>query len=183
VVRLTDGDGKVYSLILTLEVDTLAPALTLNGAADVQLTVGDAYTELGVQALDNKDGDISSSVQMSGSVDTNTPGTYTVTYTVKDKAGNASEITRTVVVQEKLDTIPPSKVSEDLPWIDFAGESSSGTMTLSEDISSVSDAKFVDAKTGATLSGGAVAVSVDPTNSKVVNVNYTINAEWGSSYN
>lgn len=81
--------------------DTLAPALTLNGAADVQLTVGDVYTELGVKALDNKDGDISSSVQMSGSVDTNTPGTYTVTYTVKDKAGNASEITRTVVVQEK----------------------------------------------------------------------------------
>lgn len=51
-------------------------------------------------------------------------------------------------------------------------------MTLSEDIASVSDAKFVDAKTGATLSGGAVSVSVDPTNAKVVKVDYTI----GNSY-
>lgn len=49
-------------------------------------------------------------------------------------------------------------------------------MTLSEDIASVSDAKFVDAKTGATLSGGAVSVSVDPTNAKVVKVDYTIPA-------
>ena len=175
-MRLTDGDGKVYSLILTLEVDTIAPALTLNGAADVQLTVGDAYTELGVKALDNKDGDISSSVQMSGSVDTNTPGTYTVTYTVKDKAGNASEITRTIIVQGKLDIIPPSWVSEDLPYIDFLGESSSGTITLSEEIVSVSGARFVDAITGATLSGGAVSVSVDPMNKKVVKVDYTIPA-------
>ena len=53
------------------------------------------------------------------------------------------------------------------------------TMTLSEDISSVSDARFIDAKTGATFSGGAISVSVDPTNAKVVNVQYTINPWWG----
>ena len=47
-------------------------------------------------------------------------------------------------------------------------------MTLSEDIATVSDAKFVDANTGATLSGGTVSVSVDPTNPKVVNVGYTV---------
>lgn len=51
-------------------------------------------------------------------------------------------------------------------------------MTLSEDIASVSDAKFIDAKTGATLSGGAVSVSVEPTNAKVVKVSYTMDPWW-----
>lgn len=78
------------------------------------------------------------------------------------------------------DTTPPSKVSEDLPWIDAAGATNaSGTITLSEDIASVSDAKFVDAKTGWVLTGGAVSVSVDPIDAKVVRVDYTINPWWG----
>lgn len=51
-------------------------------------------------------------------------------------------------------------------------------MTLSEDIASVSDAKFVDANTGVTLSGGAISVSVDPTNMKMVKVDYTMDPWW-----
>lgn len=49
-------------------------------------------------------------------------------------------------------------------------------MTLSEDIASVSDAKFVDAKTGEVLTGGAVSVSVDPLDHRIVNVNFSIPA-------
>lgn len=41
-----------------------------------------------------------SSVSVSGDVDTTTPGTYTLTYTVKNTQGNTSTFTRTVVVKD-----------------------------------------------------------------------------------
>lgn len=47
-------------------------------------------------------------------------------------------------------------------------------MTLSEDIASVSDAKFIDANTGEVLAGGVVSVSIDSTNPSIIKVNYTV---------
>ncbi|MCT2907375.1 DUF5011 domain-containing protein [Schleiferilactobacillus harbinensis] len=41
-----------------------------------------------------------SSISVSGDVDTTTPGTYTLTYTVKNTQGNTSTFTRTVVVKD-----------------------------------------------------------------------------------
>lgn len=41
-----------------------------------------------------------SSVTVSGDVDTTTPGTYTLTYTVKNSQGNTATFTRTVVVKD-----------------------------------------------------------------------------------
>jgi hypothetical protein len=41
-----------------------------------------------------------SSVSVSGDVDTTTPGTYTLTYTVKNSQGNTATFTRTVVVKD-----------------------------------------------------------------------------------
>lgn len=82
--------------------DTEAPVITLNGAAIVNLSLGDAYTELGATATDNIDGDLTSSIVVGGdTVDTNQVGTYIVTYNVSDMAGNAAvEVTRTVNVTE-----------------------------------------------------------------------------------
>lgn len=42
---------------------------------------------LGVSATDSEDGDLTSSVTHSGTVDVNTPGDYTVTYEVVDSGG------------------------------------------------------------------------------------------------
>ncbi|WP_204244180.1 immunoglobulin-like domain-containing protein, partial [Wocania ichthyoenteri] len=82
--------------------DTTAPVITLNGASTIDLNVGDVYTEQGATANDNKDGDITASVVVAGDVvDTNTAGTYVVTYNVSDTAGNAAtQVTRTVNVAE-----------------------------------------------------------------------------------
>ena len=64
-----------------------------------------SYTDAGARALDNFDGWITSNIVTSGSVDTATAGTYTLTYNVSDAAGNAAiPVTRTVIV---LDTTPP----------------------------------------------------------------------------
>ncbi|WP_420573452.1 immunoglobulin-like domain-containing protein [Kordia sp.] len=80
-------------------VDDIAPVITLNGDAVIDLNVGDFYTELGATAVDNVDGDLASSISISGTVNTNTAGTYIIRYNVSDAAGNAAaEVTRTVNV-------------------------------------------------------------------------------------
>ncbi len=80
--------------------DTTPPVITLNGDAEVNLTVGDPFTDPGATATDDTDGDISGNITVGGdTVDTNTVGTYVITYNVSDAAGNAAaEVTRTVNV-------------------------------------------------------------------------------------
>ena len=68
---------------------------------DVYLQIGDTYTDAGATAIDNIDGDLTSSIVTVNPVDTSTAGTYTVTYNVSDAAGNAAEeVTRTVFVDD-----------------------------------------------------------------------------------
>ena len=86
----------------TSVVDTTAPVIELLGANPQELTVGDAYVELGATASDDTDGDISASIVTDATaVDTATAGSYSVTYNVSDAAGNpATEVVRTVTVEE-----------------------------------------------------------------------------------
>ena len=59
--------------------------------------------------MDNVDGDITANIVVGGDiVDTNTLGTYIITYDVSDAAGNAAtQVTRTVNVIDLADTTPP----------------------------------------------------------------------------
>ena len=88
-------------------VDTTAPTLALLGANPlvIECNVG-AYVEPGAKAVDLCDGDLSEQITIdASSVDTSQVGTYTVTYTVSDAAGNAAtRRARTIIVQ---DTTPP----------------------------------------------------------------------------
>ncbi|WP_342985444.1 immunoglobulin-like domain-containing protein [Clostridium saudiense] len=71
------------------------------GTNEVTIKVGGTFNELdGVTARDSFDGDLTSSIKISDldKVDVNTPGQYTVKYTVKDVAGNEVTIDRTIIV-------------------------------------------------------------------------------------
>ena len=82
------------------------PLITLLGETDVSLELGSTYTDAGATAVDNIDGDITSSIEIVNNVDINTVGTYTVTYNVSDAAGNAAtQVTRTVNITPDV-TIP-----------------------------------------------------------------------------
>ncbi|MBM7035478.1 immunoglobulin-like domain-containing protein [Vibrio ulleungensis] len=82
----------------------IAPEITLLGDSSVQLTVGDIYTDAGVTATDNLDGDVTSYVVTNNPVDTSTAGVYIVTYNVTDNDGNvAKQVARTVTVVEASD--------------------------------------------------------------------------------
>ncbi len=99
----TDACGNVadeISVTYTWTEDTDAPVVTLNGDAVVNICQGESYTDAGATASDICSGDISGSIVMTGSVDTNVPDTYILYYNVEDACGNeATEITRTVVVE------------------------------------------------------------------------------------
>ncbi len=78
------------------EKDTTAPTITINGERSVTVYEGDLYIDGGATA--NDDTDESLIVSTTGSVDTSTPGEYTITYTATDSANNSSTSTRTVLV-------------------------------------------------------------------------------------
>jgi hypothetical protein len=86
--------------------DGTAPVITRDGDASISLELGTAYTDAGATATDSLDGELTSSISTSGTVDVNTEGTYTITYDVSDSAGNAAtQVTRTVAITPDV-TVP-----------------------------------------------------------------------------
>lgn len=78
--------------------DLVKPVITLNGEAEETLSLGEKYIEKKAIVKDDCDGDISDRLQITGNVDINVIGTYLVSYTVSDAAGNTETVTRTVKV-------------------------------------------------------------------------------------
>lgn len=91
--------GKTYTdkRVITIT-DSAPPELTLNGPTVIGLYVGEAYSEPGWSAIDDIDGDLTNAVSVTGGVDTNYFGVYTIKYSVADSAGNASEASRKIFV-------------------------------------------------------------------------------------
>ncbi len=88
--------------------DTTPPVITLLGDNPKTVLKDQPFTDSGAIASDNQDGDLTSQIVVTGSVDTHTVGTYTLFYNVSDAAGNAAlEVTRTVDVIDAPDTTPP----------------------------------------------------------------------------
>jgi len=80
--------------------DTTGPVVTILGDNPMVVAQGGTYTDPGATALDDLDGDVTSSIVTGGdTVDTATIGTYNVTYTVSDAHSNETIETRVVNVQ------------------------------------------------------------------------------------
>jgi uncharacterized repeat protein (TIGR01451 family) len=79
--------------------DTISPVITLVGDDPVTVEVNSSYEDAGATAADTVDGDLTAGIVTVDPVDITTPGIYTITYNVKDTAGNAAtQVTRTVNV-------------------------------------------------------------------------------------
>lgn len=83
--------------IVTVQ-DTVAPVITLNGNNPMQVGFGTVFTDPGATASDGCAGDLTSSIVVTGSVDTNTVGFYALTYSVSDPSGHSDTEVRTVEV-------------------------------------------------------------------------------------
>jgi len=81
-------------------IDSTRPVITLKGSAEYMLPLTVEYKDPGYEALDNYDGDITSNVIISGTVDCSTPGSYDLLYEVSDSSGNKIRERRIVTVLE-----------------------------------------------------------------------------------
>ena len=69
------------------------------------MELGSEYIEAGASAIDNVDGDLTNGILITGSVDSNTAGTYTISYDVSDSSGNAANtVSRTIVVNAESES-------------------------------------------------------------------------------
>ncbi len=78
--------------------DTIAPVITLNGESSITLNQDEEYIEAGASAVDSVDGNLN--VVIDGSVNTSVPGSYVLSYSVEDSAGNQATTNRTIIVEQ-----------------------------------------------------------------------------------
>ena len=132
-------------------VDTTAPTIALVGSDTVSTHKGAAYVDAGVTTSDACSGSVT--VNTTGSVDTNTVGVYTLTFTASDSADNTSApVTRTVSVIDSGFTITSQPAS--------ATNAYSTTATFSVGVDFPAGLSYQWAKNGTSLSdAGTVAGS------------------------
>ena len=88
----TDAAGNAGTDTRTVTVvDITAPVITVTSGTDT-IEAGGTWADAGATA------DTGETVTASGTVDANTAGTYTITYTATDAAGNVGTATRTITV-------------------------------------------------------------------------------------
>ena len=93
-----DSEGnqaRPVSRVVTVA-DTVAPVITLSGEVSLEIDQNSSYEDAGATAVDAVDGVVA--VVVSGSVDTATEGTYTLTFTATDAAGNTASLVRNITV-------------------------------------------------------------------------------------
>lgn len=99
IYTVTDSSGNRTSVERIIQYkDEIAPVLTLTNQNSISINKGETFREPGFAAMDETDGELTQSVWMEGSVDTNTYGTYQLIYRVKDAAGNTAEAVRNIRV-------------------------------------------------------------------------------------
>ncbi len=79
--------------------DTTAPVIS--GAVDVTYYLNETVDLLaGISAVDNADGNVTSSISIDGTVDNTVVGVYPITYSVTDEAGNTASVTINITISE-----------------------------------------------------------------------------------
>ena len=100
VVRDEQGNTSFPMRIKVIVANDLVVPV-IKGAEDKVIHLGDNFNAReGVTAYDNEDGDLTNKIVVTGKVQTNTVGRYTLTYTVTDSSKNMAKVTRVVEVIE-----------------------------------------------------------------------------------
>ena len=110
--RVKDTSGNEAVVTRTIRyADLDAPVMTLKGENPMSILIGSDFVEPGVIAWDGCDGYISDQVIISNiEIDPYVPNSYTITYSVTDRAGNTASIERVLNVEayENPETVTPS---------------------------------------------------------------------------
>jgi len=103
--QATDALGHTATKTRTVKVyNSFLPQLLLNGSYTMQVEVGGTFSDPGATASDERDGDVTAEIEITGTVDTGRVGTYSIGYLITNSLGYQISTTRTV---EVVDTTPP----------------------------------------------------------------------------
>jgi len=91
--NITTQDQSTITHFVTFEIKGV------NAYNETAVALGSDYVDQGVVAMEGEE-DVSSSVTVSGEVDTSTPGVYTISYSATNKDGYSSSAVRTVIVYD-----------------------------------------------------------------------------------
>ena len=164
--------------------DGANPELELFGGAGITREAGQAWAEPGAAGHDARDGNLTASITITGTVDMNTTGTYILTYSVADAAGNEANASRTVTV---VDTTHPvltllgdanMSQAKDSAWVDpgaTASDSLDGNLTSSITITGTVDVNTTGVYT--------LTYSVSDGASNEANATRTVNVGQASTHN
>ena len=165
----TDSSGNTVTVERTLVYkDVIAPVITLVQGNNIARDKGADFAEPGFSAVDECDGDITSQVSVSGTVDGHTYGTYVLTYTVTDSSGNVAEVKRTVQIADLTK-----------PVISLAGDVTSYIQvgsTYTEPGFSASDNIDGDITSKVAVSGG-----VDTSKMGINTITYSVSDAFGNT--
>ena len=92
--------------------DSTPPVITITGG-NVNLIIGDTYTDAGATASDDRDGDLTNLVETDNPVNTALAGTYVVHYSVFDNTGNEGTADRYVYVRNRSSALRGSYLVKD----------------------------------------------------------------------
>ena len=100
------GNVAVQTITVTVLLETVPP--TISGVHTIYGTVNTAPNYLsGITANDNVDGNMTDDIVVgTGLVNLSSAGTYTITYTVTDAAGNVTTATAQVILVEGVESMP-----------------------------------------------------------------------------
>lgn len=104
-VNATTQKGGLFTRTFQLRVSrpvNTPPVIQLNGGQVIQLTLNNTFTDPGFVAGDVEDGNLTSQVVVSGSVNKDSVGNYTLNYSVTDADGATTSINRFVEVRNSL---------------------------------------------------------------------------------
>lgn len=119
--KVTDSGGLSVQVNRTLNVTpkpvapavpiNTAPTISLLGSTTISLTQGATFADPGATATDKEEGNVSSKIVKTGSVNTSVVGTTTLTYKITDIGNLSAQVTRTVIVNPKPNTAPTIKLN------------------------------------------------------------------------
>jgi predicted outer membrane repeat protein len=167
--RARDSKGNTAVAIRTVNVvDTTAPILKLIGADPIYLEFGTTFNDPGATAEDAYAGTLP--VTTSGTVNKNSLGTYTITYTATDQSGNTASVTRRVIVQ---DTTAPviSSLTANPSSIKENNGSAYRKITISFTVTDAADPNPTKVITGVSSDPDSGTFSKDKPNDIVINSN------------
>lgn len=96
------SDINIASTEFSNQLDNQAPDISIIGSSLGWVALNGSYIDSGAVAYDCYDGDLTSSIAVTRTIDSSVVGVYTIRYSVTDAAGNTANVERTV----RVATIP-----------------------------------------------------------------------------